>query len=432
MSGQASATLYETDLDSDAALEGALARDLSGRGYAAGVEIGRRLELGRVTLTPRAGADWSMVEMSSFTDSANERVSLDAGRRITARAGVRAESAALPGGAGAMFATLDLERELSGAMETTGGGQAALQGRSGSDMGPPRPGRRPRMGRRPHSPPRQRQLRRRPQRQPRLQRQRKPDRALLIAGALPGCAGVPPARCRRARRLRPSRGRAWRLQHAGETLPAPRKRRPRFDDPRPVAAGRSRRRLFADDAISVAVSHVGIGRVFAGYGRDAVAPRFAACKSARCRRRPTKRGGSTSSEAGAASSGGGRTPGTVAPSFCAHSRDGSLSAPGPGQQCPGPGLKRRRWRGGGGERAGCEAQRRDGNGGAQATTHGISSVYRLARDHTHTRAVRQARRRTAAPDICGRAMPLLHGEDGEPVVLRPSRSRCAATASPRG
>ncbi len=119
VSGQASATLYETDLDSDVALEGALARDLSGRGYAAGVEIGRRLDLGRVTLTPRAGADWSMVEMSSFTDSVNERVSLDAGRRITARAGVRAESDALPGGAGAMFATLDLERELSGAMETT-------------------------------------------------------------------------------------------------------------------------------------------------------------------------------------------------------------------------------------------------------------------------------------------------------------------------
>ena len=119
VSGQAAATLYEADLDSDAALEGALARDLSGRGYAAGVEIGRRLELGRVTLTPRAGADWSMVEMSSFTDSANERVSLDAGRRITARAGVRAESDALAGGAGAMFATLDVERELSGAMETT-------------------------------------------------------------------------------------------------------------------------------------------------------------------------------------------------------------------------------------------------------------------------------------------------------------------------
>ncbi len=119
VSGQAAATLYEADLDSASAFEGALARDLSGRGYAAGVEIGRRLELGRVTLTPRAGADWSMVEMSSFTDSVNERVSLDAGRRITARAGVRAESAALPGGAGAMFATLDVERELSGAMETT-------------------------------------------------------------------------------------------------------------------------------------------------------------------------------------------------------------------------------------------------------------------------------------------------------------------------
>ena len=113
---QAVATLYEADLDSTR--DGALARDVSGRGYAAGVEVGRRLELGRVTLTPRAGADWSMVELSSFTDSLNERVSLDAGRRIAARAGVRAESGAL-GGGGGVFATLDVERELSGAMRAT-------------------------------------------------------------------------------------------------------------------------------------------------------------------------------------------------------------------------------------------------------------------------------------------------------------------------
>ena len=117
VSAQAVATLYEADLDS--ARDGALARDVSGRGYAVGVEVGRRLELGRVTLTPRAGADWSMVELSSFTDSPrNERVSLDAGRRITARVGVRAESNAL-GGAGGVFATLDVERELSSAMRAT-------------------------------------------------------------------------------------------------------------------------------------------------------------------------------------------------------------------------------------------------------------------------------------------------------------------------
>ena len=114
VSGQAAATFYEADLDS--ALDGALARDLSGRGYAVGVEAGRRFELGRVALTPRAGADWSMVEMSSFTDSANERVSLDAGRRVAARAGLRAETDALAGGA---FATVDVERELSGAMRAT-------------------------------------------------------------------------------------------------------------------------------------------------------------------------------------------------------------------------------------------------------------------------------------------------------------------------
>ncbi len=114
VSAQAAATLYEADLDS--ALEGALARDLSGRGYAAGVEAGRRLELGRVALTPRAGADWSMVEMSSFTDSVNERVSLDAGRRVAARAGLRAETGVF---AGRVFATADVERELSGAMRAT-------------------------------------------------------------------------------------------------------------------------------------------------------------------------------------------------------------------------------------------------------------------------------------------------------------------------
>ena len=118
VSAQAVATLYETDLDSTR--DGALARDVSGRGYAAGVEVGRRLELGRVTLTPRAGADWSMVELSSFTDSPrNERVSLDAGRRITARAGVRAESGVFAGGDGGVFATLDVEGELSGAMRVT-------------------------------------------------------------------------------------------------------------------------------------------------------------------------------------------------------------------------------------------------------------------------------------------------------------------------
>ena len=111
VSGQASATLYEADLDS--ALDGALASDVSGRGYAVGVEAGRRLNLDRVALTPRAGAGWSQVEMSSFTDSMGERVSLDAGRRITARAGLRAEADALAGG---VFATVDVERELSGSM----------------------------------------------------------------------------------------------------------------------------------------------------------------------------------------------------------------------------------------------------------------------------------------------------------------------------
>ena len=114
--GQAAATLYEADLNSadPKAERGELKHDISGRGYALGVEAGRRLDVRGVAIAPRIGASWSGVAMSSFTDSMGQRVSLDGGRSLKARAGLRAE-------AGGLFGTLDVERELSGRMDATVG-----------------------------------------------------------------------------------------------------------------------------------------------------------------------------------------------------------------------------------------------------------------------------------------------------------------------
>ena len=118
--GQAAATLYEADLNSAdrRAERGVLKRDVSGRGYTVGVEAGRRFDLAGMAIAPRAGMNWSRIDMSSFTDAVGERVSLD-GRSIKARAGVRADTAALAGG---LFATLDVERELSGSMRAAAAG----------------------------------------------------------------------------------------------------------------------------------------------------------------------------------------------------------------------------------------------------------------------------------------------------------------------
>ena len=120
--GQAAATLYEADVNSadPKAERGALKRDIAGRGYALGVEAGRRLDVRGVAVTPRVGASWSSVAMSSFTDSADQRIALDGARSLKARVGVRAETDAVAGGAG-MFATIDVERELSGRMDAKAG-----------------------------------------------------------------------------------------------------------------------------------------------------------------------------------------------------------------------------------------------------------------------------------------------------------------------
>ena len=108
---QAEVTWYEADFRSS--LRGGLKTDVSGRGHALGVEVGRRYEAGGMALTSRARLAHSKVSMEDFTDSVGARVSLEDGRSLRGGAGVAWEMN--PGGASGsrVFGSLDVEREFS-------------------------------------------------------------------------------------------------------------------------------------------------------------------------------------------------------------------------------------------------------------------------------------------------------------------------------
>ncbi len=112
---QAEATWYEADFRSS--LRGVLKQDAPGRGYALGVEAGRRFALAGapvgMVLTPRAGLVHSRVSVGGFTDAVGARVSLEEGRSLRGRAGMAVEVE--PGGSSGnrLFGSLDVERELS-------------------------------------------------------------------------------------------------------------------------------------------------------------------------------------------------------------------------------------------------------------------------------------------------------------------------------
>ncbi len=108
--GQAQATWYEADVKSG--LRGMLKSGARGFGYALGLEAGRRLALGVVTLTPRARLARSQLRLNDFTDALGGRVSLEKGRSVTGRAGLRVEAAPSGPGGGRLFASAEVEREF--------------------------------------------------------------------------------------------------------------------------------------------------------------------------------------------------------------------------------------------------------------------------------------------------------------------------------
>ncbi len=108
--GQAQATWYEADVKSGP--RGVLKSGARGFGYALGLEAGRRLALGVVTLTPRARLARSQLRLNDFTDALGGRVSLEKGRSVTGRAGLRVEAAPSGPGGGRLFASAEVEREF--------------------------------------------------------------------------------------------------------------------------------------------------------------------------------------------------------------------------------------------------------------------------------------------------------------------------------
>ena len=129
---QAMTTWFEVDLASGIHLSPPLASDVSGTGYALGVEIGRRMAPSpdvsvspRVSVTPRVGLVWSRVSLEDFTDSVGSRarVSVERAESLSGRIGVAAE-AAFEGPANArLFASLDAAHAFSTEMETVVEGQ---------------------------------------------------------------------------------------------------------------------------------------------------------------------------------------------------------------------------------------------------------------------------------------------------------------------
>ena len=114
MDAQAAATWYDADLKS---AKRTLKNDVNGRGYALGVEVGKRLAgmAGGVTVTPRAGLLWSKVVLSDFLeDQGGATVSVKDAQSLKGRAGVGVEKVLDEDGmdGSRLFASLDVEQEF--------------------------------------------------------------------------------------------------------------------------------------------------------------------------------------------------------------------------------------------------------------------------------------------------------------------------------
>ena len=115
----------DIDLVSSGA-EGRIVSGLKGSGLAAGVEVGRSMPVGGVTLTPRGGLSWSSVKADTFDDAGEPgvggigRVTVGRAESLVGRLGARAGT--VGGGAGRLFASLDVEREFTPRRDVTASG----------------------------------------------------------------------------------------------------------------------------------------------------------------------------------------------------------------------------------------------------------------------------------------------------------------------
>ena len=126
---QAAVTLYDVDVESSR--HGKMPKkDVYGAGYGLGVDVGRRMSVGGMFVTPRAGVGWSKVELDDFTDmerfggGPRARVSVEDGVSVKGRLGVMLEMEVGSGGtSGQVFGSLDVEGEFSDETEAKVGGE---------------------------------------------------------------------------------------------------------------------------------------------------------------------------------------------------------------------------------------------------------------------------------------------------------------------
>ncbi len=113
---QAAMTAYEVEVESYT--HGKMTKeDVSGAGYALGVDVGRRMPVGGMFVTPRAGLVWSKVDLSDFMDmeragGPRARVAQEDASSVKGRLGVMLKTEMGSGGS-AVFGALDVEREFS-------------------------------------------------------------------------------------------------------------------------------------------------------------------------------------------------------------------------------------------------------------------------------------------------------------------------------
>ena len=126
---------YFDDVDLTSRTRGMVQADLSGHGYALGLEAGKRLGwagLDHVALTPRARVVWSTVKLEDFADlEGSGRVALETATSLKGRLGLLTETAFggatlkdWTGDGGRLFGSLDVEHEFSADRETVASGTA--------------------------------------------------------------------------------------------------------------------------------------------------------------------------------------------------------------------------------------------------------------------------------------------------------------------
>ena len=117
---QAAATLYDVDVESYT--NGRLQKkDVYGVGYGLGVDVGRRVAMGGMTVTPRAGVEWTKVDLDDFTDTVGNigaQVSVEDAQSTKGRLGLMVETeTGSEESPGRVFGSVDVEHEFSDGTE---------------------------------------------------------------------------------------------------------------------------------------------------------------------------------------------------------------------------------------------------------------------------------------------------------------------------